>query len=64
MGYIYKIEVELWLRLGFKGHPGAIFNKIGHQKNPFGGAIGVVRVILTAYLRGRAFIFILVVELV
>ena len=48
----------------FKGHPGAIFNKIGHQKSPFGGAIGVVRVILTAYLRGPAFIFILVVELV
>ena len=47
----------------FKGHPGAIFDKIGHKQNRSSGVIGVVRVILTAYLKGRAFIFVLVVEL-
>ena len=47
----------------FKGHPGGVFSQIDHKRNRSVGAIGVIRVILTAYLKVWAFICLLVVEL-
>ena len=51
------------LSKGLKGHPGGVFSQIDHKRNRSVGAIGVIKVILTAYLKDWAFICLLVVEL-